>query len=91
MELAVALAARPRLLLLDEPLAGAGAEETARLVALLRSLRDQFGILMVEHDMQAVFALADRISVLVVRAPGGDGHGVRDAWPPGGAQRLSRR
>ena len=65
LELAVALAARPRLLLLDEPLAGAGAEETSRLIALLRSLRADVGILMVEHDMQAVFALADRISVLV--------------------------
>jgi len=65
LELAVALAAQPRLLLLDDPLAGAGAEETERLIALLRGLREQFGILMVEHDMQAVFALANRISVLV--------------------------
>lgn len=65
LELAVALAAQPRLLLLDEPLAGAGPEETERLIGLLRSLREQFGILLVEHDMQAVFALADRISVLV--------------------------
>jgi branched-chain amino acid transport system ATP-binding protein len=65
LELAVALAQQPKLLLLDEPLAGAGAEETARLVALLHSLRRHFAILLVEHDMQAVFALADRISVLV--------------------------
>ena len=65
LELAVALAARPLLLLLDEPLAGAGPEETERLIALLRSLREEVGILLVEHDMQAVFALADRISVLV--------------------------
>ena len=65
LELAVVLATEPRLLLLDEPLAGAGAEETERLVALLRSLRGRFGMLVVEHDMQAVFALADRISVLV--------------------------
>jgi len=65
LELAIALATRPRLLLLDEPLAGAGPEETARLVALLSRLRAQYGILLVEHDMQAVFALADRISVLV--------------------------
>jgi branched-chain amino acid transport system ATP-binding protein len=65
LELAVALACRPRLLLLDEPLAGAGAEETARLIGLLDALRGRFGILLVEHDMQAVFALADRISVLV--------------------------
>lgn len=65
LELAVALAMRPTLLLLDEPLAGAGAEETGRLVGLLRDLRSRYGILLVEHDMQAVFALADRISVLV--------------------------
>ena len=65
LELAVVLAAEPRLLLLDEPLAGAGPEETERLIALLDTLRHRFGILLVEHDMQAVFTLADRISVLV--------------------------
>ncbi|MCQ4159111.1 ABC transporter ATP-binding protein [Roseomonas sp. GC11] len=65
LELAIALASAPSLLLLDEPLAGAGPEETARLVALLRALRGDYAILLVEHDMQAVFALADRISVLV--------------------------
>ncbi len=65
LELAIALATGPRLLLLDEPLAGAGPEETARLIALLSRLRARYGILLVEHDMPAVFALADRISVLV--------------------------
>jgi branched-chain amino acid transport system ATP-binding protein len=65
LELAIALATKPRLLLLDEPLAGAGPEETDRLVALLRRLGAAYTILLVEHDMQAVFALADRISVLV--------------------------
>jgi branched-chain amino acid transport system ATP-binding protein len=65
LELAVVLARQPRLLLLDEPLAGVGAAEAHRLVALLRPLRRRFGMLLVEHDMQAVFALADRISVLV--------------------------
>ncbi|MBP2301165.1 ABC transporter ATP-binding protein [Azospirillum picis] len=65
LELAIAIAMRPRLLLLDEPLAGAGPEETARLIGLLRDLRQRYGILLVEHDMQAVFSLADRISVLV--------------------------
>ncbi|OJW27132.1 MAG: ABC transporter ATP-binding protein [Rhodospirillales bacterium 69-11] len=65
LELAMVLATAPRLLVLDEPLAGAGPEETARLVGLLRTLRGRFGILLVEHDMDAVFALADRISVLV--------------------------
>jgi branched-chain amino acid transport system ATP-binding protein len=65
LELAIALAMQPRLLLLDEPLAGAGMEETERLVALLRGLKGHYAVLLVEHDMQAVFALADRISVLV--------------------------
>lgn len=65
LELAIALATKPRLLLLDEPLAGAGPEETERLVTLLARLRPAYAILLVEHDMQAVFALADRISVLV--------------------------
>jgi len=65
LELAIALATRPRLLLLDEPLAGAGPEETERLIALLARLRPAYTILLVEHDMQAVFALADRVSVLV--------------------------
>ena len=65
LELAIALAGEPRLLLLDEPLAGAGPEETARLIDILGGLRRRYSILLVEHDMQAVFALADRISVLV--------------------------
>jgi branched-chain amino acid transport system ATP-binding protein len=65
LELAIALATRPRLLLLDEPLAGTGPEETERLIALLARLRSAYTILLVEHDMQAVFALADRVSVLV--------------------------
>jgi branched-chain amino acid transport system ATP-binding protein len=64
LELALALATAPRALLLDEPLAGAGPEETARLVAILRGLRDHYAILLVEHDMDAVFALADRVTVL---------------------------
>jgi branched-chain amino acid transport system ATP-binding protein len=64
LELAVAIATKPRLLLLDEPLAGAGPEETERLIALLERLKSRCPILLVEHDMQAVFALADRISVL---------------------------
>jgi branched-chain amino acid transport system ATP-binding protein len=64
LELAVALAPGPRVVLLDEPMAGAGPEEAARLIALLSSLRDRCAILLVEHDMDAVFALADEISVL---------------------------
>jgi branched-chain amino acid transport system ATP-binding protein len=65
LELAMALAGNPRLLLLDEPMAGLGAEESARMVATLRALKRELTILLVEHDMDAVFALADRITVLV--------------------------
>ncbi|HEY0224386.1 MAG TPA: ABC transporter ATP-binding protein [Pseudolabrys sp.] len=65
LELAMALAGHPRLLLLDEPMAGLGAEESARMVATLRGLKREVAILLVEHDMDAVFALADRITVLV--------------------------
>jgi branched-chain amino acid transport system ATP-binding protein len=65
LEIAMALATRPRMLLLDEPMAGMGPDESARLVATLRELKKEYTILLVEHDMDAVFALADRISVLV--------------------------
>jgi branched-chain amino acid transport system ATP-binding protein len=65
LELAVALATRPQLLLLDEPMAGLGAVESARMVKLLADLRQEVTIVLVEHDMNAVFALADRITVLV--------------------------
>jgi branched-chain amino acid transport system ATP-binding protein len=65
LELAMALATRPRMLLLDEPMAGLGPEESARMVALLRELKRELTILLIEHDMEAVFALADRITVLV--------------------------
>jgi branched-chain amino acid transport system ATP-binding protein len=65
LELAIALAMNPKLLLLDEPMAGAGREETERLVAVLQRLKGRFPMVLVEHDMTAVFALADRISVLI--------------------------
>ncbi|OWQ88956.1 ABC transporter ATP-binding protein [Roseateles aquatilis] len=66
LELGLALAARPRLLLLDEPMAGMGPDESARMVELLRALKAQhLTLLLVEHDMDAVFQLADRVSVLV--------------------------
>jgi branched-chain amino acid transport system ATP-binding protein len=65
LELAVALATRPQLLLLDEPMAGLGTTESARMVRLLSELRKEVTIILVEHDMNAVFALADRITVLV--------------------------
>ena len=65
LELAIALAMQPKLLLLDEPMAGTGHDETERLVAVLRGLKGRFPMVLVEHDMTAVFALADRISVLI--------------------------
>jgi branched-chain amino acid transport system ATP-binding protein len=65
VEIAMALATRPRMLLLDEPLAGMGAEESARIVALLKGLAAEHAILLVEHDMDAVFAVADVLTVMV--------------------------
>ncbi len=65
LEVALALASRPRLLLLDEPMAGMGPEESERMVALIGHLARRVTMLLVEHDMDAVFRLADRISVLV--------------------------
>ena len=65
LEIAMALATTPKMLLLDEPMAGMGPEETDRMVDILQSLKGAQTILLVEHDMDAVFALADTISVLV--------------------------
>ena len=65
LELAIALAMEPKLLLLDEPMAGTGRDESDRLVSLLQRLKGRFPIVLIEHDMAAVFALADRISVLM--------------------------
>ena len=65
LEVALALATKPKLLLLDEPMAGMGTEESERMVELIEHLAQQVTILLVEHDMAAVFRLADRISVLV--------------------------
>jgi len=65
LEIAIALATAPRLLLLDEPVAGMGAEETQRMIAFLASLKGGRTLILVEHDMDAVFTLADRVSVLV--------------------------
>lgn len=65
LEVGLALALQPQLLLLDEPMAGMGADESERMVALLHSLRGETTVLLVEHDMDAVFRLADRISTLV--------------------------
>ena len=75
LELAVALATNPRLLLLDEPMAGLGASETAAMTTLLAGLKGRIAILLVEHDMDAVFALADRITVLL------DGRAIATGTP----------
>jgi branched-chain amino acid transport system ATP-binding protein len=65
LEIAMCLATRPQVLLLDEPLAGMGAEETDGMLTLLASLRREHAVLLVEHDMDAVFRIADRITVMV--------------------------
>ena len=65
LEIAMAIAMEPKLLLLDEPMAGMGPEESAALVAILRQIKKKKTILLIEHDMDAVFSLADQISVLV--------------------------
>lgn len=65
LEIAMCLATRPRVLLLDEPLAGMGAEETGRMLELLAGLKRSHAVLLVEHDMDAVFRIADRITVMV--------------------------
>ena len=65
LELAIALAMQPKLLLLDEPMAGTGREESERLIALFQRMKGRFPMILVEHDMNAVFALADRVSVLI--------------------------
>ncbi|MFN3986066.1 MAG: ABC transporter ATP-binding protein [Rhodocyclaceae bacterium] len=65
LELGMAIACRPRLLLLDEPMAGTDPEESQNMGRLIGSLRDEHSVVLVEHDMDAVFRLADRVSVLV--------------------------
>jgi len=65
LEVGLALATRPKLVLLDEPMAGMGPQESQRMIALIHRIRAQVTVLLVEHDMDAVFRLADRISVMV--------------------------
>ena len=69
LEIAMTLAMNPKLLLLDEPMAGMSHQESLEVVALLQRLKGRYGIVLVEHDMDAVFALADRVSVLVYGRP----------------------
>lgn len=79
LEVAMCLATRPRVLLLDEPLAGMGAEETERMLALLERLKPRHAVLLVEHDMDAVFRIAERITVMVNGAviASGTPHAIR--------------
>lgn len=65
LEIAMALASNPTLLLLDEPLAGMGVEDSVQIIQLLEALKKEHTILLIEHDMNAIFSLADRVSVLV--------------------------
>jgi branched-chain amino acid transport system ATP-binding protein len=65
LELAMVVAMSPRLIVLDEPMAGMSQQESDEMVGLIRTLKGRYSIILVEHDMDAVFALADRISVLV--------------------------
>jgi branched-chain amino acid transport system ATP-binding protein len=65
LEIALTLATRPKVLLLDEPMAGLGVEDSRQMLAFLQTLKGTYAILLIEHDMDAVFSLADRISVLV--------------------------
>ena len=65
LEVGIALATRPKLVLLDEPMAGMGPEDSQRMIELIARIRAQVGVLLVEHDMDAVFRLAERISVMV--------------------------
>ena len=65
LDVALALASAPKLLLLDEPMAGMGPDESLQMVQLIETLRKDMAVLLIEHDMEAVFRLADRISVLV--------------------------
>ncbi len=84
LEIAMCLATEPEVLLLDEPLAGMGAEETERMLALLAELKEGHAILLVEHDMDAVFRIADRITVMVngaVIACGGPGRSRQPRGP----------
>ena len=104
LEIAMALATQPRLLLLDEPMAGMGPDESAQMVRMLQKLKGNMTIMLVEHDMEAVFALADRLTVLVygrIIASGDpaavrEDAGVRQAYlgekdgGQGGASWLSR-
>jgi branched-chain amino acid transport system ATP-binding protein len=79
LEIAMALVSRPKLLLLDEPMAGMGRRESEAMVKLLAKLKSSYAMLLVEHDMDAVFALADRITVLVYGRPiaSGDAQEIR--------------
>ncbi len=75
LEIAMVLATEPKVILLDEPLAGMGHAEASRMIAIIRRLKDGRAVLLVEHDMDAVFALADRLTVMA------DGHVIASGDP----------
>lgn len=83
LEIAMALATHPQVLLLDEPLAGMGQEEAERMIALLKGIKPRYAMLLIEHDMDAVFALADKLTVMV------DGTVIASDTPA--AVRMDRR
>jgi branched-chain amino acid transport system ATP-binding protein len=85
LEIAMALAMRPRIFLMDEPMAGLGQEGSARLIGFPRQAAHEAPILLIEHDMDAVFKLADRISVLVAGTHHRPRHRRRDPQQSGSA------
>ena len=91
LEVGLALATRPKLVLLDEPMAGMGPEESQRMIALIKRIRAQVTVLLVEHDMDAVFRLADRISVMVDGRLIATGAPLRNPQQSRGQESLSGR
>jgi ABC-type branched-subunit amino acid transport system ATPase component len=85
------IACGPRVLLMDEPMAGMGHEESATMIALIQSLKEELTVVLVEHDMEAVFALADRMTVLVQGAVLATGSVERSAPMPRSSAGLPRR
>ena len=91
LELAIALAAAPRVLLLDEPAAGLSPEETRRMVALVRALKGRYTIVLIEHKIDIIMSVSDRISVMHFGSLIAEGPPAGDPAQPGGAPRLPGR